>query len=279
MCSDFNFNGNDESSQRFLRYKIAPGHRRNSKLLHTLDEKQIYAFNSKNKSGDAYKCVECNCRVHLKDGICIQKQRYYKHSHATKEIVQDNLSILNEIKTKCSDLSTLINDRKQSVRDIFYSILAKYPGAQIDFFKHERALQLIRCDALPKNPLDASHISNMFDRNDVLELLGKTKGGQLFFDGILEGPDYSECFFSSKKSIEIFETNELPGERKIMIDGTFDVVPLGSYKQLLIIYAVYMGKVNYEKKKLNFVENNFNFVESLSNDFDLSTRFSRSFMY
>lgn len=30
----------------------------------------------------------------------------------------------------------------------------------------------------------------------------------------------------------------------MMIDGTFDVVPTGSFKQLLVIHAVYMGKVS-----------------------------------
>lgn len=242
--SSGDINNNNNATQRFLRYKICPGKRRNSKLLFTLDEKHFYAFNSKNKTGDAYKCIECNNRVHLKDGICIQKNRYFIHNHASKETIQEELSVLNEIKLKCADLNLLINERKQSIRDIFYSVLSKYPGTQIDFFKHERALQIIRSDALPKNPVEPNDIEHIFKRNDALELLGRTKEGSLFYDGIIEGADFSACFFSSKKSIEIFEKNESFGKRNIMIDGTFDVVPVGAFKQLLVIHAVYMEKVS-----------------------------------
>lgn len=246
--SSGDFNNNSDALCRFLRYKITPGKRRNSKLLYTIDEKQYYAFNSKNKSGDAYKCIECNNRVYLKDEICTQKKRYFVHKHETKEVVHNELNILNEIKTKCADLNLLINERKQSVRDIFYSVLGKYPGTQIDFFKHERNLQMIRNSALPKNPVDPIDIENLFKRNDALELLGKTREGSLFYDGIIEGVDYSACFFSSKKSIEIYEINEAYGHRRIMIDGTFDAVPVGEFKQLLIIYAIYMEKASENRK-------------------------------
>lgn len=233
------------ASYRYMRYKICPGKRRNSKMLFTLDEEQYYSFNSKTKNYDAYKCVDCNSRVHLRsDGICIQKNRYSEHKHAKKGKLEANLNILNEIKAKCADLSTLINERKQSVRDVFYSVLSKYPTVQMDFFQHERALQLIRNESLPKNPINTADIETMFQRDDIMTMLGKSKEGELFFDGVLEGNEYSACFFSSKKSIEIFENNEDFGERQIMIDGTFDVVPIGSYKQLLVIYAVYMEKVS-----------------------------------
>lgn len=234
----------NNSSYRYMRFKICPGKRRNSKLLYTLDEQQYYSFNSKNKNCEAYKCVECNSRVHLRvDGICIQKNKYSEHKHAKKGKLEENLNILNEVKAKCADLSTLINERKQSVRDVFYSVLSKYPDVQMDFFRHERALQMIRNKSLPKNPIETSDIQKMFEREDIMSLLGKTKDGELFFDGVLEGNDHSACFFSSKKSMKIFEAVPF-GERQMMIDGTFDVVPTGSFKQLLVIHAVYMGKVS-----------------------------------
>lgn len=234
-----------KGSFRFLEYKITAGKRRNSKLLFTLDEEQYYAFNSKNKNCDAYKCIDCDNRVHLRqDGMCIQKERYYVHRHQKKGNLHLKLNVLNEIKDKCADITSLINQRKQSVRDLFYSVLSNYPGVDIDFFEHERSLQLIRSAALPKNPVDSLDIANIFGRNDIMTLLGKTKEGSIFFDGVLEGNGYSACFFSSKHSIDLFETYESFGERHLMIDGTFDVVPLGGFQQLLIIYAVYLEKVS-----------------------------------
>lgn len=236
----------NNSSFRYMRYKITTGKRRNSKMIFTTDEEQYYSFNSSNKNCDAYKCVECNSRVHLNKvtNILTQKVRYYVHNHAKKGKLEENLNILNEIKMKCADITLLINGRKQSVRDIFYSVLSKYPAADIEFFKHERTLQLIINAALPKNPVNTSDIVNIFQRDDLMQLLGNAKDNSQFFDGVLEGNDYSACFFSSKPAIELFEINVLPGKRVIMIDGTFDVVPVGSFKQLLIIYAVYMEKVS-----------------------------------
>lgn len=219
----------------------------NSKLIYTLDEQQYYRFNGKNKTGSAYKCVDCNSRVHLRsDNKLIQKNRYYKHTHEQKKQLHEKLEILNEIKRKCADITTLINERKQSVRDIFYSILSKYPEAKgtISFDSSiERTLSTIRSATLPKNPVETADIVNIFNRDDVMNLIGKTKNGSVFYDGVIEGDDYAACFFSSKESLEIFEVNEHFGERTIMMDGTFDVVPVGGFKQLLIIYAVYLEKV------------------------------------
>lgn len=141
------------------------------------------------------------------------------------------------------------NETKLSVRDIFYSVLSKYPTAKIDFTSSlQRNLQLIRAAALPKNPNNGSDIAKMFDDENVMHLIGISKTKSTFFDGILEGGNrkedkFSACFFSSKDSLNIFEQNVPYGERNIVIDGTFDVVPLGTYNQLLVIYAVYMEKV------------------------------------
>lgn len=114
----------------------------------------------------------------------------------------------------------------------------------MDFYSKERGLQLIRSATLPRNPLDTSDIANIFNREDIQNLLGKTKTSSIFYD-MLEGNGYSACIFSSKDSINVFEQYAPCGEREIVLDGTFDIVPVGAFKQLLVIYGVYMEKVGF----------------------------------
>lgn len=235
-----------DASYRVLNYVFTTGERRTSNVIYTLDEHQYYCFNGHNRTAKAYKCKSCNSRVHLRnDNTLIQKKRYYKHTHEQESVLFDKLVILNEIKRKCADISTLIAERKQSVRDVFYSVVTKHPEAngKLIFEDYERTLSTIRSSAFPKNPINTADISNIFKRDDVMNLIGKSKTGSIFYDGVIEGDGYAACFFSSKATLELFELNERPGERIIMIDGTFDVVPVGAFQQLLILYAVYMEKV------------------------------------
>lgn len=229
---------------RFMNYVFTSRGRRTSKMIYTTDEEQYYVFNSKNKDSDAYQCVDCKSRVHLrKDEQLIQKQRFYGHKCPKKGLEFSENTVLNEIKQKCGDISTLMNEKKQSVRDIFYSVISKYPTAKLNFHEKERGLQMIRSAKLPKNPNNINEIEKIFDKEEIRNLLGKSKTNGVFYDGVLEGDGYSACFFSSKDSIEVLEEYVPYGEREIMMDGTFDVVPLGSFNQLLVIYGVYMGKV------------------------------------
>lgn len=161
------------TSYKFLRYEIVPGFRIGSKLLYTKDKKQFYRFNRTNKNGDAYLCAENGCkkRVHLRiDKLCIQQDKYAVHQHETKEKIYEELTVLNEIKSKCADINTLINEKKQSVRDIFYSVMSKHPDVKLEFYKHERGLQMIRNSALPKNPLNCHDIAKIFERADIIYL-------------------------------------------------------------------------------------------------------------
>lgn len=228
------------SSYTFLRYEFIQGLRIDSKLLYTKDEKQFYLSIEKTKTVMLIYAPHPHIRI---DKLCIQQNKYNSHRHEKKDKNYEELKVLNEIKEECTDITTLINEKKQSVRDIFYSVLSKYPEVKLDFYEHERGLQILRNSALPKNPVDCNDISNIFERADINNLLGTTKEGVNFFDGVLEGENASMCFFSSKKSIDLFEHVEA-GERIIVMDGTFDCVPIGEFSQLLVIYGVYIFKVS-----------------------------------
>lgn len=88
--------------------------------------------------------------------------------------------------------------KKQSVHDIFYSITPDYPDVKLHFLKHERCLQVIWSSALPKNPRNCDDVARIFQRSDVMQLLGTTKDGHEFYNGAVESDDYSFCVFSSK---------------------------------------------------------------------------------
>lgn len=56
-----------------------------------------------------------------------------------------------------------------------------------------------------------------------------------FFDAAIESPDHSFCVFSSKATIELILEKMPPAEREILMDATFRIVPIGQFKQLLIL--------------------------------------------
>lgn len=237
-----------DTSHRFLNYCIVPGHRMNSKLLYTTTENYFYALNSSTKNGDNYLCIEnkCSCRVFLrKDKLCVQKEKYINaHTHASQEKKFEELRVLNIIKAKCADLSSLINERKQSVRDIFYKVISEHKDVSLDFYAVERSLQIIRNKSLPKNPLCCTDISRIFEREDVHKMIGTTQRDEVFYNGCYESNEFNFCIFSSANSIQTFESRIKFGDRIFMMDGTFDVVPIGEFNQLFIIYGVYMEKVS-----------------------------------
>lgn len=209
---------NENISSRSLKYEFVVGCRKNSNLLYTHEENQFYRFNSKNKNGDAYLCAEksCKSRVHMmQDKTCIQQLKYFKHNHETKEQKYEDLKVLNIIKMKCADISTLMNSKPQSVRDIFYSVLSNHQNVKLSFYSFERTLQMIRNDSLPKNPISCDDISKMFQLPEISNLIGKTKDEKDFFNGVFESDDYAFAVFSSRTSIEIFESHEEYGSRVI----------------------------------------------------------------
>lgn len=224
-----------------MLYEFTPGQRANSQLLYTIDEKQFYRFNKNISIGSVYLCAEknCKCRVKLNEGKCFQEKNQ-KHDHENKESLYWELFVLNVIKSKCSDIATLMNQKKQSVRDIFYSVLSQYPQVNLNFYRFESTLQKIRKASLPKNPLSCNEISALFDDTRMMNLIGITKDQKPFYNGVDENENHAFCVFSSYSSIKLFQKN---GMDTIIMDATFSIVPVGIFTQLLIIYGVYIEKV------------------------------------
>lgn len=103
-----------------IEYEIVPGKRQNSKLLWSSTERQFYKFNTKLSTGNSYLCYHgCNCRVLLKnDGTCVKTDTRKNHNHPTNEELYEQLSIANEMKTKCKEDAT-----SKSVKEIYDEVL------------------------------------------------------------------------------------------------------------------------------------------------------------
>lgn len=79
-----------------LRYEMIAGKRINSKVLHTIDEQQLYAYKVKTKDNVQYNCYKlkkmgCEAKVftNVVSGVCFRKSNHTSaHNHATlrKEI-------------------------------------------------------------------------------------------------------------------------------------------------------------------------------------------------
>lgn len=122
--------------------------------------------------------------------------------------------------------------------------------------KIERGLQKIKKGALPKTPETIEDINGTFKQESVIESYGTTlqtvdsDGNELtqkysFFEGAVENKrqQFSFCVFSSKATVKLINEYIPIGERHILMDGTFTVVPLGKFNQLFILYIRKQSKV------------------------------------
>lgn len=122
----------------------------------------------------------------------------------------------------------------------------RYQNSSLLYEDHERCLQQNRNHGVPKAPETVDEIREAISRSEIYDLYCKTDhqdGREIFLDHLYEGKDFSYCIFSSKKIIQHIEATTQPNERRYLIDGTFKVVPFGSFKQLLIIHFARFGTV------------------------------------
>lgn len=79
--------------------------------------------------------------------------------------------------------------------------------------------------------------------------LNMRKNERFYIDTIIEKghgrePDISFTLFASLNMIELIKQYIPPQNRRYMIDGTFDITPIGSYYQLLVIHIEYRHDVS-----------------------------------
>lgn len=124
------------NSFRDIKYEFIAGHRLNSKLLHTMDEHQVYMKKVTTKKDIQYNCMKeksgCLAKVFIciNTNECIRKQSQAQtHNHGSMRAEIAEMKLKNEIKTKCGNAVTLSQHIGASgsgnVRGIFQHCLAK----------------------------------------------------------------------------------------------------------------------------------------------------------
>lgn len=117
-----------------------------------------------------------------------------------------------------------------------------------NYYAMRRNLIRIRNGIMPASPNTPLDIANNFKIESIMKEYGMTMPITVtdqmtpFFRTVQIEDDFAYCVFASQRIINEIEL--LPEDsRHFYMDGTFKVVPYGSFNQLLIIYAEFFQKV------------------------------------
>lgn len=118
----------------------------------------------------------------------------------------------------------------------------------IDFFKIQRNLQYLANKKFIISPKTPADVSRAFQDEEILKTFGYTKhtgiDASTFFKICFDSKDFAYCLFCSDKMINMLKENvAFNTQKKVLVDGTFSVLPIGCFKQLLIIHIEYFEKV------------------------------------
>lgn len=108
----------------------------------------------------------------------------------------------------------------------------------------ERTLRRYKSNTFPSSPMNGAGVMEVFQRANVNEAFGCSRHDKptQFYKGTQLKADFENTFFASEQIIEMIKTN-IPINRHYLMDATFKIVPIGSFRQLLVLYIEYIGKV------------------------------------
>lgn len=89
-----------------MEYEFISGKRRDSNLLYTIGEQQLYRKKSMYKNKEFYNCYikKCKSRIFITDGVVCQKcPDFMEHNHGVQKALYEELKVLNNIKRKCAE--------------------------------------------------------------------------------------------------------------------------------------------------------------------------------
>lgn len=121
-------NESDENVQHAanLEYRFMSGLRSDSRLLHVLEENQLYRRNTSTKKNIIYKCrvPKCKSRVYLNSlNQCRRVANFKGHNHGDVDTFIEGLELKTKIKTACVTSTT--SEKTKSTRDIFFDYLSE----------------------------------------------------------------------------------------------------------------------------------------------------------
>lgn len=99
----------------------------------------------------------------------------------------------------------------------------------------------------PSKPKTAGEISIAFEKVELLNTYGHNlRQTEIFYVATVDEADSSFVLFESRQVTKMIE-EFIPENRNYLLDGTFDVTPVGHY-QLLIIYIEFQNDVSFKKQ-------------------------------
>lgn len=111
----------------------------------------------------------------------------------------------------------------------------------------ERNFRRLKNQEYPKAPKTADEIMKAYSDPIIAEKFGNNlRNSARFYRGtVIIPPKSAFTIFASQQIIDLVKKHIPEGERTYMMDGTFAVVPVASYYQLLIIYIQYKNDVRF----------------------------------
>lgn len=233
-----------------MEFEFFCGDKKNSKVLATVADYNLYSKHGTCARGIRYRCKDRKCRAFVilcnDRNICMRFKSSppHKHHKTQNKLETDywNVVVKSEMRRQCTNLYTLAGGKRlASVRSIFSNVMQQYPRSNLKLSSIRKTLSRLKKGTLPTNPKNVHEINEAFRNPEILRSFGYSFGEngttEKFFDTAVETENFSYCVFSSKKIISMINDRIKPEKRHILLDGTFRTCPLGSFKQLLIIYV------------------------------------------
>lgn len=108
-----------------------------------------------------------------------------------------------------------------------------------------RNLRRYTNEKYPAHPTTASQIKNAYEDPKNMEKFGfNLRNTKPFYINTVETKSSAFAVFASHEIMGMVDEHIPPENRRYMLDGTFDVVPLGSFYQLLVIAIEYKSDVS-----------------------------------
>lgn len=138
---------------------------------------------------------------------------------------------------------------KAFLKYIFFKLRRPLGESNLKYSSMERNLRRLLNNDMPEMPTSAAEISRAFENAATMDRFGfNLRSTERFYiDTIQKDPHYSFTLFASIEIIKMIEQH-IPQNRRYLMDGTFDVTPVGCFSQLLIIHIEYENDVsdNYQ---------------------------------
>lgn len=110
----------------------------------------------------------------------------------------------------------------------------------------ERNLRRYKSKKYPKKPKSVAEIIEAYKNPQILHQFGNNlrNTAQFYIDTVQVGPNSAFTVFASHQVLDLVKSYVPFDEQYIMMDGTFDVTPIGYY-QLFIIYIQFKNDVSF----------------------------------